>query len=88
MLSSMAGKLANSGFPKLAELILKMGTVVLDNNVKIKFHPRNYWTHYKDNWIINEVLPNVRFDPEKQMTFIKEVQFNITCQTVKMYLLM
>ena len=75
MLSSMAGKLANSGFPKLAELILKMGTVVLDNNVKIKFHPRNYWTHYKDNWIINEVLPNVRFDPEKQMTFIKKVHF-------------
>ncbi len=75
MLSSMAGKLANSGFPKLAELILKMGIMMLDNNAKIRFHSRNCWTHYKDNWIINEVLPDIRFDPDKQMASIKEIHF-------------
>jgi len=75
MISSLAGKLANSGFPKLAELVLKMGITMLGNDTKIRFHSRNYWTHYKGNWIIHEVLPDIRFDPDKQMTFIKEVHF-------------
>jgi FkbM family methyltransferase len=75
MISSLTGKLANSGFPKLAEFILKMGIMMVGNNVKIKFHSRNCWTHHKDSWIINEVLPDIRFDPEKQVTFIKDVYF-------------
>jgi FkbM family methyltransferase len=75
MISSLAGKLANSGCPKLAEFILKMGIAVLGNNAKIRFHSRNNWTHYKGSWIIHEVLPDIRFDPGKQMTFIREVHF-------------
>jgi FkbM family methyltransferase len=75
MISSLARKLANSGFPNLAELILKMGIAVLGNHAKIRFHSQNYWTHYRDNWIINEVVPDIRFDPDRQMTFIREVHF-------------
>lgn len=75
MISSLTGKMANSGFPKFAEFILKMGTVMVGNNAKIRFHSQNRWTHYKDNWIINEVLPDIRFDPEKQMSFVKDVYF-------------
>jgi FkbM family methyltransferase len=75
MISSLAVKLANSGFSKLAELILRMGIVMVDNNVKIRFHFNNCWTHYKGSWIINEVVPDIRFDPEKQIDFIKEVHF-------------
>jgi FkbM family methyltransferase len=75
MLSSAAGKLANSGFPKLAELILKMGILLLGKDVKIKFHSRNCWTHFKDSWIMHEVLPDIRFDPDKQMSLIKEIYF-------------
>jgi FkbM family methyltransferase len=76
MISSLARMLAKSGFPKLAELVLKTGIAILGNNIKIRFHSRNYWTHYKDDWIVNEVLPNIRFDPDSQITFIKEVYFN------------
>src|SRR5579872_6056582 len=75
MISSLAVKLANSGFAKLAEFILKMGIAVVGNNVKIRFHSKNCWTHYKENWIINEVVPDIRFDPERQMNFIKKVHF-------------
>jgi hypothetical protein len=46
MISSLAGRLANSGFPKIAEFILNIGIAILGNNIKIRFHSRNYWTHY------------------------------------------
>lgn len=75
MISSLAGKMADSGFPKLAEFILRMGIATVGNHAKIRFHSRNRWTHYKDNWIINEALPDIRFDPNKQMTIIKELYF-------------
>jgi hypothetical protein len=75
MLSSMA-KLANSD-SKTCRINFKNGYRDADNNAKIKFHSTKsiLAPGYKDNWIINEVLPAVRFDPEKQMTFIKEVHF-------------
>jgi len=75
MISSLAAKLADSGFPKLAEFILKMGISFVGNNAKISFHSRNRWVHYKGGWIINEVLPDIRFDPEKQMRFIRDLYF-------------
>jgi len=75
MISSLAGKLANSGYPGLAEFVLMMGGAILGNNTKIRFHSRNYWTHYKNDWIINEVSPNVRFNPDNQIAFIKDVYF-------------
>src|ERR1700690_1202556 len=75
MISSLAGKLADSGFPNLAEFILRTGIATVGNHAKIRFHSRNRWTHYKDNWIINEVLPDIRFDPEKQMCFITDLYF-------------
>jgi FkbM family methyltransferase len=75
MISSLTGNLANSGFPKLAEFILKVGITTVGNHVKIKFRSRNCWTHFKGSWIINEVLPDIRFDPEKQMTFVRDVYF-------------
>jgi FkbM family methyltransferase len=75
MISTLTGRLANSGFSKLAEFILKAGITMVGNHVKIRFHSRNCWTHYKGSWIINEALPDIRFDPEKQMTFIRNVYF-------------
>jgi FkbM family methyltransferase len=75
MISSLAVKLANSGFTRLAEFILKMGVAIVGSNVKIRFKCKNCWTHYKESWIINEVVPDIRFDPERQVSFIKDVQF-------------
>jgi FkbM family methyltransferase len=75
MISSLAGKLANSGYPALAEFVLMIGCAILGNPTKIRFHSRNYWTHYKNGWIINEVSPNVRFDPDRQIAFIRDVYF-------------
>ena len=89
MISSLAGKLAGSGFSKLAEFILKMGIATVGNNAKISFHFRNRWTHYKDSWIINEFLPILGSIRREADEFYKGIStLKITCQAVKTFLLM
>jgi FkbM family methyltransferase len=76
MISSMAKKLAHAGYPKMAELILKAGSMVVGNKIKIRYQPGNFWTHYKNGLGINEASPNVRFDPDEQISFIRDVYFS------------
>ncbi len=75
MISSLARKLAGFGYPNAAEFLLKTGSVILGNKLKIRFHPGNFWTHYKNGWAINERYPDIRFDPDKLLASIKDVYF-------------
>jgi FkbM family methyltransferase len=76
MISAMAKKLANAGYPRMAELILKAGSMIVGNEIKIKYQSGNFWTHYKNGWGINEASPDVRFDPDQQISFIRDVYFS------------
>jgi FkbM family methyltransferase len=76
MISSLAKKMASAGFPKTAELILKAGSLVVGNKIKIKYQSGNFWTHYKSGWGINEASPNVRFDPDQEFSSVRDIYFS------------
>lgn len=75
MISAVASWLARNHLYKPANLLLNSASLLAGKGCKIRYQKSGYWMHRHKDWIINESVPNCRFDSRLLEKNIREIYF-------------